>query len=179
MNRAGFQAWCEAYEQAGLRATSRVPTQLASVIGANARILSSDVPRAIESARLLAHSSPITSSSLLRELRLGASSPTRLRLPLLAWALVVGHATWTRRRRGEFPTAAEDERIGHAVEWLEREIVVHPCVVVVTHASFRRELHAALRLRDWRSSSSWRSTRPWSAWILTRHARHPEVFASA
>lgn len=119
----------------------------------------SDAPRAIESAKLLAPDRPILISPLLRELEL---SPPELaswvRLPMIAWAVLIG-IRWLVRR------SPDTDRVQAAAEWLAQLAGQHGTVAAVTHASVRGAIARELAGRGWvcekRSGS-----RHWSAWSL-------------
>src|SRR6476660_10302071 len=77
----GFRAWRAAYEAAGIREGERAPAPLERLVGRADLVLSSDAPRAIASARLLAPGHEIVISPLLRELDLESPTLGGLRLP--------------------------------------------------------------------------------------------------
>jgi broad specificity phosphatase PhoE len=162
----GFQAWREAYEAAGIRPGERVPPQLAELVREAELVVSSDAPRAVASARLLAPGREIVTSPLLRELDLESPRLGGVRLPLAAWALAVGGRTLVHSLPRRYPSAAEAARLLEAAAWLDQLARQRSLIVAVTHASFRRQLSARLGQRGWRAEPGRRSLRPWSAWIL-------------
>jgi broad specificity phosphatase PhoE len=174
IDAAGFRAWRAAYEAAGIREGERAPADLEQLAASAGLVLSSDAPRAIASARLLAPGQEIVVSPLLRELDLEGPELGGLRLPLAGWALAVGVHTLLLTLRRQHPSAPEAARVGQAATWLEEISVQHPLIVVVTHASFRRQLSRRLALNGWREPGR-RSLRPWSTWLFrqslvtTRH----------
>jgi len=124
-------------------------------------VVSSDAPRAQESARLLWPGREIVSSRLLRELELPAPELGRLRLPLAAWALAIG----VRNAR---PARAEIARAEEAASWLSSLAAHEPFVVAVTHGSVRRLLARSLVLAGWQPQGRSRPVQPWSAWLFDR-----------
>lgn len=170
MNIDGFRAWRAAYEAAGIRADERVPDELARLVRNADLVVSSDAPRAVQSARLIAPSAGIEPSPLLRELDLEGLDLRGLTLPFHAWALVVGLRTLAQSLRGRYPSPEESARIARAVAWLTQLAEGRELVVVVTHASFRRRLARELQQAGWSHDTGPRGLAPWSAWWMTRNA---------
>ncbi|HEV7672529.1 MAG TPA: hypothetical protein VGS22_28760 [Thermoanaerobaculia bacterium] len=167
-NATGFRAWREAYEAAGIQDGERVPLHLESLVSHTGPVVSSDAPRAIATARLLAPGQEITASPLLSELDLESPNLGPLRLPLAAWAFAVGGRILIQTIRRQYPSAAEAARINSAAKWLEDLAAQLGLVVAVTHASFRRRLAARLLQAGWRAEPGRRSMQPWSAWLFRR-----------
>lgn len=164
----GFRAWREAYEAAGIVEGEPVPADLAQLAAAADLVLASDAPRAMASARRLAPGREILVSPLLRELALEGPDLGGLALPLAAWALAVGVRTLLLALRGKHPSAPEAARVHQAAAWLDELSAQHALTVVVTHASFRRQLAARLEREGWQAEPGHRSLRPWSTWLLRR-----------
>ena len=168
IDTAGFRAWRQAYEAAGIVETESVPAELARLVAPAPRVLASEAPRAIASARLLAAGRPVTVSALLHELDLESLSLGRLRLPLHGWALAVGLRTLFLTLAGRYPSPPERARIEAAAALLGELAVADPLVVAVTHASFRRRLFQRLVEHGWRPEPGPRTLHHWSAWVLGR-----------
>lgn len=168
IDAAGFRAWRETYEAAGIRDDERVPAPLEQLAARADLVLSSDAPRSIASARLLAPGREIVVSPLFRELDLEGPALGGIRLPLRAWAVAVGGRTLLRTLRRQYPSAAEAARIDDAAAWLEELAAQHPLIVAVTHAMFRRRLSTRLLQAGWQAEPGRRSLRPWSAWLFRR-----------
>jgi broad specificity phosphatase PhoE len=168
MNAAGFRAWREAYEGAGIREDERVPAGLELLVKHPDLVLTSDAPRAIASARLIAPSSEIVVSPLLRELDLHGPQLGALRLPLVGWAVAVGARTLVETVRGRYPSEAEADRISEAATLLEKLALQHPLLLVVTHASFRKRLADRLLRTEWQAEPGPRSFEHWSVWLFRR-----------
>jgi len=170
IDAAGFRAWREAYEAAGIVAGERAPADLEQLAASAGLVLSSDAPRATASARLLAPGREIIVSPLLRELDLESPNLGGLPLPLAAWALAVGVRALFLTFRREYPSAQEAARVSQAATWLEELSVQHPLTVVVTHASFRRQLSSRLAQNGWQAEPGRRSLQHWSAWLFRRRS---------
>jgi broad specificity phosphatase PhoE len=168
IDAAGFRAWREAYESAGVLENERVPPHLKRWAERAGLMLSSDAPRAVASARLLAPGREIIVSPLLRELDLRAPDLGAVRLPLVGWALAVGVRNLLLTVRRQYPSVAEADRVNEAAAWLEDFAVQHSLIVFVTHASFRQRLARRLVQTGWKAESGRRSLKHWSAWIFRR-----------
>jgi len=171
IDAAGFRAWREAYEAAGIVEGERAPADLERLAASAGLVLSSDAPRALASARLLAPGREIVVSPLLRELDLEGPDLGGLRLPLAGWALAVGVRTLFLSLRRWYPSASEAARVDQATAWLEEISAQHPLTVAVTHASFRRQLSRRLAQKGWQAEPGRRSLQPWSAWLFGRPSR--------
>jgi broad specificity phosphatase PhoE len=166
LDAAGFRAWRAAYEAAGIRADERPPAELAPLARAAEHVLSSDAPRARESARLLAPERDIMDSVLLRELDLHAPELAGVSLPFPAWALAVGGRMLVLRLGGNYPSPAERERVAAAAAWLASLASSSSLTLAVTHASFRRAVCKQLLRLGWQHEPGRRTCRPWSVWML-------------
>jgi broad specificity phosphatase PhoE len=162
----GFRAWREAYEAAGIADGEQPPGELTNSVEDTDLVVSSDAPRAIASARLLARGREVLVSPLLRELELLGPDFGGVRLPLLAWACAVGGRTLVSTLRGQYPSAGDAERVEGAAQWLENLATAHAQVFAVTHASFRRRLSQRLMESGWQPEGNHRSLRPWSVRFL-------------
>ncbi|MES1243225.1 MAG: hypothetical protein ABUT39_16560 [Acidobacteriota bacterium] len=166
IDAAGFRAWREAYEAAGIHAEESAPAQLAELAGRADLVLSSDAARAVASARMLAPGREVVVSPLLRELDLEGPDLGGLRLPLLGWAFAVGGRNLALALRRQYPSAAEVARIHDAAAWLEELAGQQSLIVAITHASFRRRLSDRLARTGWQAEPGRRTLRHWSAWIF-------------
>lgn len=164
MSRDEFLSWRTAYEAAGIDPSDAPPPALREV-AEGAIVVTSDVRRAIESARLLAPSARPIVSPLLHELELTPPS-LGIRLPLLGWALSFGVRLLVRAQ--PYVTTAERERADAAADWLISLAAEHRRVVAVTHASFRSVLARSLSARGWQfHKRGGRRPSHWSAWRFT------------
>ena len=167
INAVGFRAWREAYEAAGIVDTERPPASLVQTALGARLVVASDTPRALESARLLASGREVTVSPLLRELELQSPDLGAIRLPLRAWAVAVGLRMLVMKARGDYPSRAEAARVNEASAWLEGLAAPDSAIVVVTHASVRRQIANRLVRGGWRSEAR-PSASHWSVWPLVR-----------
>jgi broad specificity phosphatase PhoE len=164
---AGFERWRADADTAGILSTDAPPPALvATVAGADA-LVSSDLPRAIESAERLAPHQHVERLPLLRESVLRVPALPGLRLPIPAWDALT-HAHWgTRILRGTDASGVELKRAADAAAWLQELTARAPTVAVVTHGVFRRLVAAQLERSGWSPPPS-RSYAHWSAWELRR-----------
>ncbi len=171
MNASGFRDWRAAYEAAGIGDTERAPAALVALATGADVFLSSDAPRAVQSAHRLANGREIVVSPLLRELDLEGPELGGLSLPFHAWALAVGWRMLQGRLRGQYPSLDERGRIDRAAEWVANIAAQHECVVIVTHVSVRKQLWVRLLRSGWRPEPGRRTLRPWSAWGCSRSSQ--------
>jgi broad specificity phosphatase PhoE len=160
----GFRAWREAYELAGIVENESPPQPLVQLAAGAGVVVSSDTPRARQSASLLAPGREVASSPLLCELDLLGPPLGPLHLPLPLWALAVGLRCSMLRVLGKYPSEAERSRVLAAAEWLAELARLHGSVIAVTHASFRRQLAHRLLAQGWEREGNEKSLRHWSAW---------------
>src|SRR5688572_11966035 len=163
LDSAGFAAWREAYEAAGIREGSAPPPEIVELAQEAAVIVSSDARRAIESARLLASGRVVETAPLVRELDLLAPPLGRLPLPMAGWALAVGLRSLWMRLASSASHAREAQRVRDAAEWLTQQASQRGSVLVVTHASVRGLLSDELIARGWTPAPGRRTLRTWSA----------------
>jgi len=171
----GVRRWMIDYDAAEIAHEHPPPPTLVALARSADLIVSSDLPRAVASAALLAGTHSVEANSLFRESPLeSADAPMPalggVRLPLRAWGLVWG-VRWLRAsRRGLPPPGADASVIARAetaAAWLEDRAGAGGLVLVVTHATFRTLLAAALVRRGWRPPAQ-RPFREWSVWTLRR-----------
>jgi broad specificity phosphatase PhoE len=167
----GIRAWREAYEAAGIHDGERAPATLTEMASRATLVLSSDAPRAVATARMVAPEREIIASPLLRELDLDSPDLGPVRLPLPLWTLMIGGRVLLSTLRRRYPSAAEDRRLREAAEWLEALAGRHDFILAVTHGSFRRELARRLLRSGWQADGAGRSISHWSAWQFLRHTR--------
>lgn len=166
MSRAGFEAWCRAYDAAGLRDRA-APAVLVRLAHDAATVVSSDLRRARASAALLNPPAPAAAWPLLREVDLPAVAlAPAVRLPLAAW-LVAARVGWTATwLPSTEPRAEAQHRAAAAAAALEQLARGGP-VVAVGHGVFHGLTTAALRRRGWRGPPWW-AGRYWATTTLSR-----------
>jgi broad specificity phosphatase PhoE len=159
---ADVHAFEDAYDAHGIRDDDRPSADLDVLLGANPKIVASDLPRAIASAQRIAPRHQVELSPLLREIRLEPPRWIPLRLPIQVWD-VFSHVQWSYRL---FSDADHEyvRRAREAVDWLVDHAARSSNVVAVTHGGFRRILDARLVAQGWRRGSAKRSYSNWSVW---------------
>lgn len=161
LDDAGFRRWLEEYEQASL-----MPDEVAPPGLNGDHIVSSDLPRAIQSAALLAPGAAIVTTPLLRESSFPIPSTLGMRLPPGLWyvALTIRWLYGVIVR--EKPDPEVRRRVAEAADWL----IAHdePLTIAVTHGNFRRLLARELRARGWQLRRPRKQWAYWSAWELTQ-----------
>jgi broad specificity phosphatase PhoE len=133
-------------------------------------LVSSDVRRAVESARALAPNGEMQTSSLFREFELAPPDLGRVRLPLAGWAVAYGVRMLFRAH--EHITPEEHLRAQEAAAFLADLAEKHESVAVVTHATFRSVVAGVLRTNGWQLEIPRRRSAHWSTWILRTSGHH-------
>ena len=167
VDHAGLEAWRTTYEAAGIREGERVPDPVAQLLKNAEVFVSSDARRAVESAKLLAGDREVLASPLLRELELRGPRIGNIRLPLGAWAVLIGlRSLFLSIRSRQSPS--EVSRASEAASWLMTIAKEHGFVAVVTHASFRRRLASRLLDLGCHRDLATSSLRHWSVWMFVQ-----------
>lgn len=155
-----------AYDAAGIADRQSPPRALTLEASSADLVLSSDLPRALETAARLGMGREIVVSPLLREAHLDIPAWLPLRWPLFAWELLIT-AQWGHRiLRGVDAGPEELSRAGEAARWVHGCASHRGTTIAVTHGVFRRLLARSLLDLGWREHSPTRSYAPWSAWTL-------------
>ena len=161
----GMLRWRDGYDRAGIEPSAAPPRSLTEAVARCDLVVSSDLPRALESAERLAAGRTIRPSSLLRESVLPIPSLS-LRLPVRAWDTLATIYWGYRILRRVDASPAELQRVAEAAVWLSELARSAPSVAVVTHGVFRRLLAKHLQAVGWRLSKPRSSYDHWSAWTL-------------
>src|SRR5262245_48920411 len=165
---AGFERWRQAYDAAGLSAGDAPPADLLASAARVGIVVSSDAPRAFESARRLTPSRTPRLSPLLRETVLEIPQWLAWQWPVTVWEAAV-HAQWgVRIMLGVDASPAERSRAIDCAAWLATLSGDGHDVLAVTHGVFRRLLARALVESNWRLLRRTRGYSPWSVWELGR-----------
>ena len=168
----GVRRWMEAYDAAEIALDHAPPPALERLAADAVRIVASDLPRTVSSARRLAPDREIVRTALLREAPLETPELPMpalggIRLPFRGWGMVFGArwlASWLRNAPPPGVDARTLDRAEEAAEWLVAQAgEAGGRVVVVTHATFRLLVAQALTRRGWRGPER-RAFREWSAW---------------
>lgn len=160
-----------AYDAAGIADEHPPAPALVTLARSADLIVSSDLPRAIASAAVLAGHRDVEVNPLFREApletaKLRLPSLGGIRLPLRGWAVVLG-VRWLRASRRGLPPPGVDAavlaRAEAAAAWLVDAAMDRGFVLLVTHSTFRTLLAAALARRGWHAPAK-RPFREWSEW---------------
>lgn len=165
MHASGVARYEDAYDAAGILEDEQPPDTLRR-LAASARIVASDLARAIASAERLTSHDSITTSALLREIRIEPPSWIRFRLPIDVWD-GMSYLQWFYRLR----VGADHEyvrRAHQAADWL-LDAARDRDVVAVTHAAFRILLVPALARRGYTLTSGRREYHNWSVWSFSKY----------
>ena len=170
VDRAAVERWLTAYDEAGLAADDVPPPALVAEVARAHLVVSSDLPRAVASASLLAPGRESLVSPLFREVPLPIPRSLVKRLPAVVWGALM-HLRWlfeNVRGRGDTRDALEQARA--AARWCadacDRLDEGDPVVAVATHGVFRRVLARHLLREGWRFVPGRRSYAHWSVWRL-------------
>jgi broad specificity phosphatase PhoE len=179
----GLRRWMTAYDAAEIALHHPPPRELVETVARAARLVTSDLPRAIASAAMLAPGREAERMPLLREApletpELPLPALGGLRMPLRGWALVLG-ARWLHAHlRGAPPPgvdAAALARADEAAGWLvSASADAGGPIVAITHATFRSLVAASLVRRGWRGPER-RPFREWSAWRFAPAGSRPAL----
>jgi len=170
VDRAGVERWLTAYDEAGLAADDAPPPALVAEVARAHLVVSSDLPRALASAALLAPGREPLVSPLFREVPLPIPRSLVSRLPAMVWGALM-HLRWVfeiARGRGDSQDAVEQSRA--AARWCTDACARLPggeqVIAVATHGVFRRVLARHLLREGWRFAPGRRSYAHWSVWRL-------------
>jgi broad specificity phosphatase PhoE len=162
-----FGRWRVRADDVGIDPLDTPPRSLTDIARHAGLIVSSDLTRAIESARAIVPGATIQTTPLLREIPLPIPKVFSMKLPHAMWDTLV-HAHWAMNilRRAD-ASATDIRRAVACADWLENLSWVEPRILVMTHGVFRRLLARTLRERGWDVLGR-RPYVHWSLWDLTR-----------
>lgn len=158
----GARRFTSAYDAAGIAEDDVPPAALvAATIGAHV-VASSDLPRALDSARCVAPGRELSVTPLLREIELETPNWLQVRLPIAVWD-GLDYFRWSYRL---FRKADHEHmrRADAAAGWLIERVGEGSTAAVVTHGGFRRLVAARLSDRGWNADTGRRSYANWSTW---------------
>jgi broad specificity phosphatase PhoE len=167
LSREGVLQWREAYDTAGIAPEESPPAAVLSAVARCDIIVSSDLPRALESAQRLAPGRTAARSPLLRE----APQPVPYlpgRFPLLVWNTLMTMIWGFRILQQRDASQAELARAADAVTWLESLGQTGGTLAVVTHGVFRRLLANRFAQNGWNVPTKRRSYKWWSVWLAEK-----------
>jgi broad specificity phosphatase PhoE len=153
------------YDAAGLLDGDLPPSELAELARRADILASSDLPRAIESARRLVPGRDPLIVPMLREITLEPPAWMAIPLPVGAWDALT-FARWTVRLALGAGHEVVD-RADVAADWLVERAGGGGIVVAVTHGGFRRIVASRLRSRGWRRGVRVMGYANWSAWSIS------------
>jgi broad specificity phosphatase PhoE len=154
----------------GIRPDEPPPPALVALARDAALVVSSDLPRAVETARRLRPDAASRTPRSSARCRCSCPALGRTRLPLGGWALAAG-VHWLHRRALGVPRPAEVRaQAADAARWLDELARAHGSVLAVTHAGVRGAIADALADLGWAREPGprgMRAMRHWSAWDFT------------
>lgn len=161
------ERWRVHYDAAGLKRTAVPPRELVQQVHGAEVLLASDLPRARESAELIAKGRTVIATPLLREASLRIPRwPTRL--PFGFWGALI-YLSWKAgtpwRRTGD---SADLERVRAAAAFVGERIALGSVGVAITHGVFRALLASELKRSGWRETARRGGYGHWSAWTFSR-----------
>jgi broad specificity phosphatase PhoE len=162
LNADGVRDFLRAYDAAEIALDDAPPPTLVDAATTADVIMSSDLPRALASARRLAPGRTIAPTPLLREIQLGAPTWVRVPVPIIVWD-VLHYLRWSYQLFRKV-SSADIQRAEAAIDWLTAQVDEDSTAVVITHGSFRRLLAARLEEKGWRPGAERRSYDNWSSW---------------
>ena len=160
---ADYGDWWARYDASGLHPDERPPQSLIDLASKSATVLSSTLPRAIETARQATHGGrEVPADPLYVEAPLPPPPVPFLRLSPGQWG-VISRFFWVF---GYAPKGVETHaqawaRVDQAIERLTRE-TAHGDVLLCAHGYFNWMLDKRLRALGWRRASREGSNRFWS-----------------
>ncbi len=173
LDRRGVEHWREAYDNAGIRPDGPPPAALVHVVSAVTHVLSSDMPRAVQSAALLVPHRPVLADALFREAALSIPDwPTRL--PLRGWGTII-YLRWQLRsllRRSD--DTHHRRRAAVAAAQLAALVADGSSACVITHGVFRKLLSRELRGLGWSMTERRGGYSHWSSWHFVPTTRFAE-----
>jgi broad specificity phosphatase PhoE len=174
VDRDGVRRWRDAYDIAGIIPQPGPPPALTALAARATHLIASDLPRAVQSAKLLAPEREIRIEPLMREAPLSIPRwPTRL--PLSVWGVIM-YAGWSYRRlRGIDVTGPDFARGEVAARWLADIVSDGTTALVVTHGVFRKLIATHLVRLGWSEAGRAGGFRHWSAWSFVDGERPPNA----
>jgi broad specificity phosphatase PhoE len=160
--------WLLSFNAAGLSHTDAVPETTRELVKSVRCVLASDLPRSVESAKLLS-SRGVSVDSDLREAGLPSSMGVSLRLPPGIWVVLARVAWWLNCRRSVESTTETRARAKRAADRLCALATEHGSVAVIGHGVFNRFIARQLRIRGWHGPR-FLPTAHWAASRFTRAA---------
>ena len=164
INHVEFQNWVEKYDSSGVFEETTYPSLTCNKIQSAHLIVTSDLKRSIDSAKLLHKEKQKISKQLFRETELPVlSKEVRLKLKPNSWAIIL-RCLWFCGYSKQCESFKEaKQRANKAAKQLINDTEKHSSVVLVGHGLFNRLIARELRKLGWKgkrksSVKNWGST---------------------
>ena len=170
LDTAAIERWRVGYDAAGIVDDTAPPPETLEKMASVDRVVASDLPRTVASAKRLFPQKPIEATPLLREVPLTIPTLGGVRAPFVVWAAAISVSWGVDILRGQDCPAGHEDRVLAAMAWCEekqREAGESATLAVVTHGVMRRLLATRLCEDGWTVRGR-RSYAPWSVWELTK-----------
>lgn len=163
LSKGDVEVWRRRYDAAGIDPGVLPPDILFRLAADATHLVTSDMPRAVESAALLAPHRIIQRDPRFREAPLHIPAwPTRL--PLRVWGTII-YVNWRYQvLRGVDPHATDTQRAAAAAEHVVNLVDDGSSVCVITHGVFRSLVAEQLVERGWPKARRRGGFRHWSCW---------------
>lgn len=174
LSRDEVLAWLRAYDDCSLLEGEVPPPSVRALADRAGIVVCSGLPRAVESARLLAAADvePVV-SPLLAETPMPVPRIGERRVSLRTWSLLVGLGA-LGRTLARAPAPAEiTAQAEAAARWLDGLSALHGSVLAVTHVNVRAHIARALGRQGWTRTGRAPRYANWGAWTLTRTGASP------
>jgi broad specificity phosphatase PhoE len=142
-------AFVREYNLLGTAATAP-PPQVSALAASCSCIMSSNLPRAIESAQLIGRSQPIQIDAELREAALPERIDLSMRLPVAAWTALARIVWWLNWASADESRSDARARASLVADRLSAAAHIHKGVLAVGHGIFNRLIARELKRRGWR-----------------------------
>ena len=165
----GLPAWVRAYDRAGIDPSHPPPSALGALASAAEHLVSSDLPRAIESLRTLAPDHRAPGERIFREAGFPGLPAIPIHLDPQFWATaarVAWFLGWSRSTEGLAPARS---RAGSAARQLAALAEAHGSVLLVGHGIFNALIAWELRAASWQGPF-WPTGAYWSTAVYRKAA---------
>lgn len=142
--------WVRHYNTRGITKETRPPKLVRELAATTNYLVTSDLPRAAESAAWIAESREVRSDPELREAGLPESLQLPIRLPPAVWLVLARVAWWFDWCNSEETIQMTRRRADRTANRLIELAAEYGSVMVVGHGTFNRFLAAQLRRHGWR-----------------------------
>jgi len=144
-----FAGWRRGEENAPLDPASHPGSDLKKAMRTASFIITSALRRSIDSAHLLAPSTPFVTDGLFREADLPSSFHSKVRLRPNVWGMLARSAWFCGWSAGKESVAAARDRAVRAAEFLVDQAAAHGTVAVIGHGMMNWLIAHRLRSSGW------------------------------